>query len=376
LAPAVEPAHIHEKHTGDEWAQEEQREHARDKDAHGEEAGAHAGHHHGKGGPFGEQSELIFSILARLTLAAGWLAARAQLGPDLRDIACYVVAYCFGGYFTIMEAIENLRARRYEIDTLMLVAAVGAAELGKWAEWALLLFLFSFGHSLEHYAMGRARRAIEGLAKLAPETANVRKDGAVVQVPVGELQPGDIIVVSPNERLPADGVVAVGTTSINQAPVTGESDPVDKQPAANPAEIVAAFDKVRPENRVFAGTINGSGAIDGMVSRRADQSNMARVVKMVTEAEAPRSPTQHFIERFERIFVPAVLGLVAILLFAGVVVDESFAESFHRAMAVLVAASPCALAISVPSAVLSGIARAARGGVLVKGAGRWKTWGR
>ena len=344
-------------------------EHAHDKHAHGEAEGGHAGHDHGHGGPFGEQSELIFAILAGVMLAAGWLVARMEFGPDWLAIACYVVAYFFGGYFTVMEAIENLRARRFEIDTLMLVAAVGAAALGKWAEGSLLLFLFSLGHSLEHYAMGRARRAIEALAELAPETANVRKDGNVVQVPVGELQLGDIVIVRPNERLPADGVVAVGTTSVNQAPVTGESVPVDKEPAANPREVVAAFDKVRPENRVFAGTINGSGAIEVMVARRADQSTMARVVKMVTEAEAQRSPTQHFTERFERIFVPAVLGLVGLLLFAWVVVDEPFADSFYRAMAVLVAASPCALAISVPSAVLSGIARAARGGVLVKGGG-------
>lgn len=366
--PQAELAHIRE---GGEHAHEDHAhaKGAHDEHAHGDEAGGHAGHDHAHGGPFGEQSELIFAILAGVMLAAGWLVGRMEIGPDWLSIVCFVVAYAFGGYFTVKEAIDNLRARRFEIDTLMLVAAVGAAALGKWAEGALLLFLFSLGHSLEHYAMGRARRAIEALAKLAPETANVRKDGKVVEVPVAQLQLGDIVIVRPNERLPADGVVAVGTTSVNQAPVTGESVPVDKQPAANPSEVVAAFDKVRPENRVFAGTINGSGAIEVMVARRADQSTMARVVKMVTEAEAQRSPTQQFTERFERIFVPAVLGLVALLLFAWVVVDESFADSFYRAMAVLVAASPCALAISVPSAVLSGIARAARGGVLVKGGG-------
>lgn len=215
--------------------------------------------------------------------------------------------------------------------------------------------------------MGRARRAIEALAKLAPETANVRRNGTMIELPVSQLQLGDIVIVRPNERLPADGVVTRGTSSVNQAPVTGESVPVDKQPASDPAEAVKAFDKVAAVNRVFAGTINGSGVIEVMVARRADQSTMARVVKMVADAETQRSPTQNFTEKFERIFVPAVLVLVTILLFAGVVVDEPFSDSFYRAMAVLVAASPCALAISVPSAVLSGVARAARGGVLVKG---------
>ncbi|MCY0910349.1 heavy metal translocating P-type ATPase [Massilia sp. H27-R4] len=341
-----------------------------DHAAHGHadlDGAAHAGHDHAGGGPFGEKSELIFALLAGVMLIAGWLSGRSGAGPAWLPIALYVAAYGFGGYFTVMEAIDNLRARRFEIDTLMLVAAVGAAALGKWAEGSLLLFLFSLGHSLEHYAMGRARRAIEALAEIAPETANLRREDALMSVPVAELKRGDIVAVRPNERMPADGVVVTGTTSVNQAPVTGESVPVDKQPSANPSQAVEAFDRAPAENRVFAGTINGSGAVDVMVARAASESTMARVVKMVTDAEAQRSPTQNFTERFERIFVPAVLGLVGLLMFAFLVVDEPFADSFYRAMAVLVAASPCALAISVPSAVLSGIARAARGGVLVKG---------
>lgn len=327
----------------------------------------HAGHDHAHGGALGENAELIFAGVSGILLLAGWGIEKFSFGPSWLPTASFVAAYFFGGFFTAKEAIENIRARRFEIDTLMLVAAVGAAALGKWAEGALLLFLFSLGHSLEHYAMGRARRAIEALAKLAPETANVRRNGTMSELPVSQLQLGDIVIVRPNERLPADGVVTLGTSSVNQAPVTGESVPVDKQPASDPAEAVKAFDKVAAVNRVFAGTINGSGVIEVMVARRADQSTMARVVKMVADAETQRSPTQNFTEKFERIFVPAVLVLVTILLFAGVVVDEPFSDSFYRAMAVLVAASPCALAISVPSAVLSGVARAARGGVLVKG---------
>ncbi|NUZ09071.1 heavy metal translocating P-type ATPase [Piscinibacter koreensis] len=351
-----------------------------DRKRHGHaEAGDHAGHDHAKagdhaghdhaGGPFGEKSELVFAGTAGALLVVGWLCERAAAGAAWLPMSLYVAAYFFGGYYTVREAIDNLRARRFEIDTLMLVAAVGAAALGKWAEGALLLFLFSLGHSLEHYAMGRARKAIEALAKLAPETAVVRRSGATEEVAVSALQVTDVVIVRPNERLPADGVVVVGNTSVNQAPVTGESVPVDKRPVADPQDALAAFDRVSAEHRVFAGTINGSGAIEVMVARRAEQSTMARVVKMVTEAEAQRSPTQQFTERFERIFVPAVLALVVLLMFAGLVIDEPFSASFYRAMAVLVAASPCALAISVPSAVLSGVARAGRGGVLVKGGG-------
>ena len=357
-------AHDHSAHKGHETKERDE-----DHSGHGHgEAGGHAGHSH-KEGLLGEKTELIFALLSGALLLIGWLISKGDFAAPQVPTALYVGAYFFGGYFTVKEAFENLRARRFEIDTLMLVAAAGAAALGEWAEGALLLFLFSFGHSLEHYAMGRARRAIEALAKLAPETALLRRDGSTKEVPLADLEVGDVVVVKPNERLPADGVVVVGTTSVNQAPVTGESVPVDKRPMDDAKSAIASFDKVAAEHRVFAGTINGAGAIDVMVARKSDQSTMARVIKMVTEAEAQRSPTQQFTERFERIFVPSVLALVAVLMLAWLVIDEPFSASFYRAMAVLVAASPCALAISVPSAVLSGVARAARGGVLVKGGG-------
>lgn len=338
---------------------------------HGEDNTKKAGHadHAHAAGPFGEQSELAFALIAGLFLFAGWLMTWRQWGPEWAAMTCYIGAYGFGAFFTLREAFENLKARRFEIDTLMLVAAVGAAALGRWGEGALLLFLFSLGHSLEHYAMGRARRAIEALAKLAPERASIRRDGKIEEVDVAVLQAGDVVVIKPNERLPADGFVIQGQSSINQAPVTGESMPVDKRPVDDAQAALAGFEKLGPEHRVFAGTINGAGAIEVAVARPASESTMARVVKMVTEAEVQRSPTQNFTEKFERVFVPCVLVFVGVLLFAWVVVDEPFAESFYRAMAVLVAASPCALAISVPSAILSGIARAARSGVLVKGGG-------
>ncbi len=346
-------------HTGPEDHDHQEEEH---RHAHGQ-GGDHE-HAHGHGGIFGERTELIFALLAGVLLAAGWLIERRAAG--LMPLVLYVAAYVFGGFFTVREAVENLRQKRFEIDTLMLVAAAGAASLGAWAEGALLLFLFSLGHALEHYAMGRARRAIEALAKLAPERATVRRGTATEEVPVEALQIEDVVIVRPNERLPADGVVIAGASSVNQAPITGESVPVDKAAAA---DVRLDFNKAGPEHRVFAGTINGAGVLEVRVARRATETTLARVVKMVAEAETQRSPTQRFTDRFQRIFVPAVLALVGLLMFAWVVRDEPFSVSFYRAMAVLVAASPCALAISVPSAVLSGVARAARGGVLVKGGG-------
>lgn len=322
---------------------------------------------HRHGGIFGTNTELIFALICGGLLATGFAMEKLLAPPGWLPLACYLGAYFFGGFYTIREAFQNLKLKRFEIDTLMLVAAAGAAALGAWAEGALLLFLFSLGHSLEHYAMGRAKRAIEALAELAPETARVRRDGEVREIGVQELVLGDVVLVRPNERLPADGFVVSGETSVNQAPVTGESVPVDKRPVPDRAQASARPDLLDAAYRVFAGTINGAGAIEIAVTKRASESALARVVKMVSEAETRKSPTQRFTDRFERIFVPAVLATAVLLLFAWVVVDEPFRDSFYRAMAVLVAASPCALAIATPSAILSGVARAARGGVLIKG---------
>ncbi|TFI59791.1 heavy metal translocating P-type ATPase [Sphingomonas parva] len=326
----------------------------------------HAGEH-SHGGPFGANTELIFALISGGLLAAGFILSRTGAVAEIVPTGLYLGAYLFGGFYTLREAIDSLKLRRFEIDTLMLVAAAGAAALGAFAEGALLLFLFSLGHALEHYAMGRAKRAIEALAKLAPQTAVVRRGHSTEEVPVEALAVGDIVLVKPNERLPADGFVVEGASSVNQAPVTGESVPVEKRPVDDAAAAAAAPDQVGSESRVFAGTINGAGALALRVTRLSSESTLAKVVQMVSEAETQKSPTQRLTDRFERIFVPAVLGLVVLLLFAWVVVDEPFRDSFYRAMAVLVAASPCALAIATPSAVLSGVARAARGGVLIKG---------
>lgn len=330
---------------------------------------AKPGHDHAHGGLFGDNTELIFALACGAVLLVGWLLSVLTSLTPWVPWSLYVAAYFFGGFFTLREAVESIRAGRFEIDSLMLVAAIGAASLGAWAEGALLLFLFSIGHALEHYAMGRARRAIEALAELAPDTAMARRNGDVMELPVDQLQRGDVVIVKPNERIPADGFVIKGESSVNQAPITGESVPVDKQPVADPQQAAKNPDGIEARHRVFAGTINESGALEVQVTKLSTDSTLARVVTMVNEAETQQSPTQRFTDRFEKYFVPAVLGFVVLLLFAWIVIDEPFSASFYRAMAVLVAASPCALAISTPSAVLSGVARAARGGVLVKGGG-------
>jgi len=316
---------------------------------------------HNDNGIFGKNTELIFSLICGTFLATGFGLSFIKDLPAWISLACYCIAYFFGGFYTTKEAFESIIKGHFEIDFLMLVAAVGAATLGQWAEGALLLFLFSLGHALEHYAMNKARKSIASLAELAPKTALIKKDGGEQEVPIEELKLGDVIFVKPNSKISADGVVIKGESSVNQAPITGESVPVDKSPVDDKS--------LKPEHKVFAGTINGSQVLEVRVTKLAVDSTLSRLVKLVNDTEAQKSPTQLFTDKLQKYYVPAVLALIVILLFAFVVVDEPFSKSFYRAMAVLVAASPCALAISTPSAVLSGIARAAKGGVLIKGGG-------
>jgi Zn2+/Cd2+-exporting ATPase len=333
-----------------------------------------AGHAHGV--VFGQKTELVFVGLCGITLLIGWLMQTFSDAPSWVAQTLLVAAYFFGGWFTFREAIEHLRTGRFEIDTLMLAAAIGAAVLGEWAEGALLLFLFSLGHALEAYAMGRAKRAIEALADLTPATANIIREGQVSEVPVDALAIGDIVLVRPNERLPADGFVIKGESSINQAPITGESMPVDKYAVVDIDQAASNAEATDASSRVFAGSVNGSGALQIYVTRLSGESTLARVVSMVREAETNQSPTQQFTDRFERIFTPAVLISAVLVLLFGFVFDAEMSASFYRMFAFLVAASPCALAIATPSAVLSGIARAARGGVLIKGGGPLENLGR
>lgn len=316
-----------------------------------------------------EDTDLVFAILSGVTLTTGWLISFFDLAPYNWSLSFFILAYFFGGYYTSIDVYHSLKNKKFDIHLLMLIAAIGAATLGAWAEGALLLFLFSLGHSLEHYAMGKARKAISALSDLTPKTALVKRDGNQISIPIDDLKKGDLIIIKPGERSPADGFVVSGNSSMDQAPITGESVPVDKYPVNNPEVYRSSEITIPAEHQIFAGSINGDDLLEVEVVSTPQDSTIARVIKLVREAETQKSPTQRFAERFERWFVPAILIFVSLLLFAWVIIDESFSESFYRAMAVMVAASPCALAISTPSAVLSGIARSAKLGVLVKGGG-------
>ena len=331
-----------------------------------EKEGVHE-HEHSHGGVFGEKTELIFSILSGVLLAIGFGVTFISSVPLSVSIAFYIGSYLFGGYFTTKEALERVLKGGFEVDFLMMVAAIGAAILGKWVEGALLLFLFSLGHALEHHAMNKAKKSIEALAELAPKTALRKRNGKTEEVDIDSVRINDIIVVRPDSKIPVDAVVVYGQSSVDQSSITGESIPVDKV-AVEDTEIDYSKEKdISSDNRVYSGTINGNGSLEVKVIKESKDTTLSRLITLVNEAQTQKSPTQRFTDKFERYFVPIILGLVVLLLGAFLVIDETFNDSFYRAMTVLVAASPCALAISTPSAVLSGVARAAKGGVLIKG---------
>ena len=323
------------------------------------------GHNHEHSGIFGKNTELYFAILSGVFFFTGLIL---ELGFKLPEIALYsyIATYFFGGYYTTLEAIVKVRKGEFEIDFLTIVAAIGAAYIGSWEEGALLLFLFSIGHAMEKYAMNKAKKSIEALGNLSPKMALVKRGDKVEEISIEKLQLNDIIVIRPNTKIAADGVIIKGSSSINQASITGESMPVDKF-AVSDTNNLPEFNAIDKLNVVFTGTINGDNALEVKVLKLSKDSTISRLVKMVSEVETQKSPTQLLTKKFEKWFVPSVIILVAILWFSYLITGEDSTASIYRAISVLVAASPCALAISTPSAVLSGISRAAKGGVLIKG---------
>ena len=260
------------------------------------------------------------------------------------------------GVFPIARRARNaLRSATLDINVLMLIAVAGAVLLGEWGEAASVVFLFAVAQLLETRAMERARGAIAALMELAPLEALVRRDGRTVAVPVDEVAVGDVVIVRPGEKIPLDGRVARGASHVNQAPVTGESLPVEKEPGSE----------------VFAGTINGRGALDVEVTRLRQDSTLARIIHLVERAQGQRAPIQSFVDRFARIYTPVVLATAVLVAVAPpLLAGAEWSVWFYRALVLLVISCPCALVISTPVSIVSALAAAARKGVLIKGGAR------
>ncbi|HMO01506.1 MAG TPA: heavy metal translocating P-type ATPase [Oligoflexia bacterium] len=297
--------------------------------------------------------ELFLSLGGGLFLLLGFLLENFESQRYI-TITFYLLAYILGAFDLVQHAVKDIKKGQFDfnIDLLMVLAAVGAALLGQWAEGGLLLFLFSMAHALEHYALDKARSAIKALGELVPQKARLRRDGRDEEVPIEDVKANDVVIVLPAERISVDGVVQSGVSAVDQAPITGESVPVEKKAG----------------DQVFAGTVNGNGALEIVTSKASGDRTLDRIIKLVEEAQTQKAPTEVFTEKFERIFVPMVLVVAVLVVVVPPVIGlMSLSESFYRAMALLVGASPCALALGTPSAVLAGIAQAARNGVLIKG---------
>jgi Cd2+/Zn2+-exporting ATPase len=289
-----------------------------------------------------------------VTLAAILLSiAAARLdAPEFVFVLLGVTAYVTGGTFGLLGALASLRHRRLEVDMLMILAALGAAVVGEWRDGALLLFLFSLSNVLQDYAIGRSRQAIRGLFKLYPSEAKVRRGDDVQTIKIDAIRVGDIVLIEPGERLPVDGVVREGRSAVDQSPITGESMPVDKFPG----------------ERIFAGTLNGQGALDVEALQAASDTVLARIIKLVEEAQDSKAPTERFLETFEQYYATLIIfGVILFIFIPPALGLTDFESNFYRAMVLMTVASPCALVISTPAAFISAIASAARGGVLFKG---------
>jgi len=302
---------------------------------------------------------LLVGLLIHVWLAGGISEAVHLFGGHdgqalpFPEALAYAVAIAFGLRFVLPKAWFAARRLRPDMNLLMVIAVGGAIAIGEWFEAATVAFLFSLSLALESWSVGRARRAVSALLDLAPPTARVKtNDGTEREIPAAEVPVGTLFVVRPGERIPLDGVIVGGTSGVDQAPITGESLPVAKNSG----------------DEVFAGTINGGGALEVESSKAAEQTTLARIARMVEEAHSRRARAEQWVERFAAVYTPAIIGLaLAVFLLPPIAFGGAWGDWFYRALVLLVIACPCALVISTPVSIVAALASAARQGVLIKG---------
>jgi heavy metal-(Cd/Co/Hg/Pb/Zn)-translocating P-type ATPase len=294
---------------------------------------------------------LIVSAFCLGLIILAWYIG--QNGNSGFVISLFLLAYAIGGYRKAWEGLQTLiKERELDVDLLMVVAAIGAASIGYWKDGAILIFIFSLSGALEGYTMERTNNAIKSIMKLRPEEAVILHEYVEQRVRVEELKPGDLMLVRPGERIAADGIVNEGHSAVNQASITGESIPIDKSPG----------------DEVFAGSMNGQGALVIKVTKTTEATLLAKIIHLVQDAQSERPPSQFFVERFERTYAKiVVIGAVVMAAIPPIFLGWTWSETIYNAMIFLVVASPCALVSSIMPVVLSGIANGARNGILFKG---------
>jgi len=315
-------------------------------------------HAHGSSG-LAPKIQMPLTIAGGVLLVAGFGWQHLVNPADIVGEVLMFLAMVCSGFFPFKGALSSVRQGVFSIETLMVLAAVGAGLTGAFFEGAFLLFLFSMGHALEHRAMDKARNALDELGKLRPQNALVKKGNDMVETPVAEVQRGDIVVVRPGDRVPLDGTIRSGKSSLDQATITGESVPVAKQAG----------------DEVFAGTINTDSTLEIEVTKLSSESMLAKIVDLVSEAEAQKGASQKFAQKVEKTFVPIVLIAAPALTIGLLLWGLPLKLAVLRGVSLLVAASPCALAIATPATVLSAVARAAKAGILIKGGVHLETLG-
>ena len=302
---------------------------------------------------------VLTGLVIHVVLAGGFLEALRLFGDHgdqpmpLPETIAYAMAIGFGVYLVLPKAWFAAKRMRPDINLLMVIAIAGAIGIGDWFEGATVAFLFALSLALETWSVGRARRAISALLDLAPPFARVKHgDGREEEVAAASVSVGTSFVVLPDERIPLDGAVVSGTSGVNQAPITGESMPVPKEAG----------------DEVFAGTINGDGALEVESTKTAENTTLARIIRMVEEAHGRRALAEQWVEKFARIYTPVVIvAAIGVCLVPPLAFDASWADWFYRALVLLVIACPCALVISTPVSIVAALAASARQGVLVKG---------
>ena len=300
--------------------------------------------------PFWRTPRILLTVASGLLFAVGAVLQLAG-APELVEVAVYAGAILVGGLPIFRAAVSALGARHMDMNVLMSVAVIGAAGIGAWGEAALVVVLFAAGNALQVFAIDRTRGAVRALMRLAPDEVLVRRDGAESLVPAGDVGVGELVVVRPGERLAVDGEVFEGQTTVDEAPVTGESTAVEKSPG----------------DAVFSGSLNGSGGVVIRATREAGDSTLQRIARMVEEAQGSKAPAEQFVDRFSRIYTPLVVTVAAALAVVPPLLGGDFGTWFYRALALLIIACPCSLVISTPVTVVSGIGAASRRGILIKG---------